>query len=324
MSNIEIEDVLSSIRRLVSDDLRDDPSRVPFKGHRHHGVDTAAAVDLTQVPLSDEDGKLLLTPALRVGERGRSDSAEHVPPGREARGDMAVLWALNAADDERAEEAPAASLEETIAELEAAVALIDDEFEPEAGEPQATGDAGAPPAWDGPGFSIDEIADQAVPATEASPEGASAPEATGGDDKNPASNAPLHPGARLHLSAAERPSAAAAEGEQARGTWDNVAGDAEVDPIPAADEPESDDAAAHRAPPEIIRAGSHGVADAAPAIDDAAAAAVMAIPPDELRAMVVEILRQELQGSFGERVTRSIRKLVRREIHRILESRPLE
>ena len=45
---------------------------------------------------------------------------------------------------------------------------------------------------------------------------------------------------------------------------------------------------------------------------------------DSLREMVAEIVRQELQGALGERITRNVRKLVRREIHRALTSQELE
>ncbi|CUH81495.1 hypothetical protein [Tropicibacter naphthalenivorans] len=41
---------------------------------------------------------------------------------------------------------------------------------------------------------------------------------------------------------------------------------------------------------------------------------------EALRAMVSQIIRQELQGALGERITRNVRKLVRREIHRVLMS----
>ena len=43
-----------------------------------------------------------------------------------------------------------------------------------------------------------------------------------------------------------------------------------------------------------------------------------------LREMVADIVRQELQGALGERITRNVRKLVRREIHRALAARELE
>jgi len=47
--------------------------------------------------------------------------------------------------------------------------------------------------------------------------------------------------------------------------------------------------------------------ETAPVIDEA-----------HLREMVGEIVRQELQGVLGERITRNVRKLVRREIHRVM------
>ncbi|MCC1494669.1 hypothetical protein [Cognatishimia sp. F0-27] len=48
------------------------------------------------------------------------------------------------------------------------------------------------------------------------------------------------------------------------------------------------------------------------------------IDEDLLREMVAEIVRQELQGALGERITRNVRKLVRREIHRVLISQDFD
>lgn len=48
------------------------------------------------------------------------------------------------------------------------------------------------------------------------------------------------------------------------------------------------------------------------------------LDPEALRALVAEIIRQELQGSLGERITRNVRKLVRREIERALSGRALD
>ena len=45
---------------------------------------------------------------------------------------------------------------------------------------------------------------------------------------------------------------------------------------------------------------------------------------DMLRDLVGEIVRQELQGPLGERITRNVRKLVRREINRALAARDLD
>lgn len=53
-------------------------------------------------------------------------------------------------------------------------------------------------------------------------------------------------------------------------------------------------------------------------LDDAAL-----LDEDALREMVVDIVRSELQGALGEKITRNVRKLVRREIHRALASHDL-
>jgi hypothetical protein len=45
---------------------------------------------------------------------------------------------------------------------------------------------------------------------------------------------------------------------------------------------------------------------------------------DALRDLVSDIVREELQGALGERITRNVRKLVRREIHRALAAQELE
>ncbi len=44
---------------------------------------------------------------------------------------------------------------------------------------------------------------------------------------------------------------------------------------------------------------------------------------DMLRDMISSIVREELQGDLGERITRNVRKLVRREIHRTMVSNDL-
>ncbi|MEP4197835.1 MAG: hypothetical protein ABJL99_19590 [Aliishimia sp.] len=45
---------------------------------------------------------------------------------------------------------------------------------------------------------------------------------------------------------------------------------------------------------------------------------------EALRDMVADIVRQELQGALGERITRNVRKLVRREIQRALAAQELD
>ncbi len=67
-------------------------------------------------------------------------------------------------------------------------------------------------------------------------------------------------------------------------------------------------------------------APVAPAEDDEDADVVGELMMDEdaLRVLVTDIVREELQGPLGERITRNVRKLVRREIHRAMTSREFE
>jgi hypothetical protein len=101
--------------------------------------------------------------------------------------------------------------------------------------------------------------------------------------------------------------------------------DAVISPVwtrhaPAAEEDEAPEAPAFRHAPRGEAAGGSEPADAAaiapsdaPAIDD-----------EQLRALIAVLLREELQGPLGERITRNIRKLVRREIERALAVRDFE
>ncbi|MBR2573629.1 MAG: hypothetical protein IKE14_04790 [Loktanella sp.] len=58
--------------------------------------------------------------------------------------------------------------------------------------------------------------------------------------------------------------------------------------------------------------------DARIAADIAAQNPALPIDEDALRAAVVRILREELAGELGEKITRNVRKLVWREINRVL------
>lgn len=53
-------------------------------------------------------------------------------------------------------------------------------------------------------------------------------------------------------------------------------------------------------------------------------AALNTLDEPALRDMVGQLIRQELQGPLGARITRNVRKLVRREVHRALASRDFE
>ncbi len=51
-----------------------------------------------------------------------------------------------------------------------------------------------------------------------------------------------------------------------------------------------------------------------------AGASALAFDEEELRELVSDLVREELRGALGERITGNVRKLVRREIHRVLAS----
>ena len=59
--------------------------------------------------------------------------------------------------------------------------------------------------------------------------------------------------------------------------------------------------------------------------EEAITAAVLdVVDEDDLRPIVARMIRDELQGELGERITRNVRKLVRREILRALAARDVE
>lgn len=58
--------------------------------------------------------------------------------------------------------------------------------------------------------------------------------------------------------------------------------------------------------------------------EDLLAESSVTIDEDVLRDMVGDLVRQELQGALGERITRNVRKLVRREIQRVLVAKDFE
>ncbi|MBI1493379.1 hypothetical protein [Halocynthiibacter styelae] len=57
---------------------------------------------------------------------------------------------------------------------------------------------------------------------------------------------------------------------------------------------------------------------------DRGEAIISAMDEDKLRDLVADVVRQELRGALGERITRNMRKMVRREIYRTVSSRDFE
>lgn len=207
MKSADIEDVLSSIRRLVAD-----------------------TPDGAQAPAADAGNRLVLTPALRVGEDERAQSEAHSPA------DTPDLAPHTAASDSTPEGA----------------------------------DTDAPPP------DIEPVEEAAVLEWEDHHIAADPQEGAAPDD------------------AAELAQGAAAADDAPDG-W-----------APAT-APQQDDTAygAGTDAPDLL--AEDGVID-----------------EEMLRELVAEIVRQELQGALGERITRNVRKLVRREIHRALSAAEFE
>jgi hypothetical protein len=112
------------------------------------------------------------------------------------------------------------------------------------------------------------------------------------------------------------------------GAWPDGPQPAELDePEPVA-EIDSDPAAADLAEAEVVAELSRAVEDEV--AEQAAAEPGLFAPGDAddfdeeaLREVVRDIIREELQGALGERITRNVRKLVRAEISRAIASRDL-
>jgi len=352
VTNVEIEDVLSSIRRLVSEDSRPKFDRQVLEKNDEN-VEDFSATD------AGTPEKLVLTAALRVADPivdpvGEA-AFENAEPDAIAEGEVVsftspdtgnwpsdsehgVLDADSLDADETDEIAdgfhtssedepqfsapdtpdkadPAAyfsdepdssgaqiaqvdtshqpSLETRIAEVENAVADQHDQWEPD-GEDE--GDNAATPvealSWE------DHVADQQA-------------DQDHGEDTSEEIKAHGHNTAEDHD--ADHP-----EGDQAEYTAEDT--DTAPDPHAFDDEIETADPALQ----------TQDFADDATDIETVAASDIdlfgddTILDEDALREMVSEIVRQELQGALGERITRNVRKLVRREIHRALASQDLE
>lgn len=204
------------------------------------------------------ESRLLLTPALRVANT--PDQA----PREEERRPARVL-----------------SLEERIAELEAAVSGEPADWEPD----------GSEEAWQ---ETPDAVPHAFAPAPEAEGE-MSGDDAAAADD--PAEPAPddAHDTedsgvVRLHLA-----SAAPAEEEAATAPATFRSTHRTADPVPG------------------------GQPDLRPAIREDGS-----FDEEALREIIAAVVREELQGQFGERITRGIRRMVRREIEKALTARELD
>jgi cell pole-organizing protein PopZ len=267
VTNVEIEDVLASIRRLVADE---------------------PAEDKAVQPATAKTDALVLTPALRVADTATETPASKPKPTMTEQASNPVSAMPLTAPD------PADTLEERVADLETAIAQTDDEWEPNDSEEDAFGDVSNSIDWQdtlGPQEENDD--EQAIHA----PQDNAADEAPYWEDAVPHED----PAAvtSLYQDTAEDDAAAAAE-------------------FVTAAEAILDETAAG-----IEDTLSAAVLDDLNQLDESNPSQASVLDEAMLRELVADIVRQELQGSLGERITRNVRKLVRREIQRALLSRDL-
>ena len=309
VTNVEIEDVLSSIRRLVSTDDRSD----------------AQPEDAAE----DAPDKLVLTPSLRVSdaEDAAEDAAQEADSAEE---DHADLPQDDNAQDDQAE----AELEAT-AEADDGTPVQDVWTEDESDEAQND----TTEAADMPDQAAEQEDEPAAAATDAADDqddnddhdqpdeltarvaGFEEAVAARDDGWEPDGEDPEDDNAAKPLEEALPWQDADAEDD----TSADLVEDAEiVSPTEGLDpfEPEEDDDPVAETPvsDEPAAAGVNAfLAEEDPLGDEAAI-----LDEEALRDLVTEIVRQELQGSLGERITRNVRKLVRREINRALSTQELE
>jgi len=274
VTNVEIEDVLSSVKRLVSAGNKGDATREPVQ---------------PAVPAQPE--RFVLTPALRVSSQEDATESLDQPedvwataPEEPAIDDEETTLVMDMPTDEVKELAPTAdrdSLEATIAELEAAVTAQPDEWEPDGSEVTSV------PTWETVSYpALDDVEDAIAVDEPAASETVSVDE-----ERNPAEDL-----SRIGLTFAHSQLYAVETTEDEDADTDY--GDELAPDTAVAGQDEDIDA---------FLFGSGGVVD-----------------EEMLRQMVVEIVRDELQGKLGERITRNVRKMVRREIHRVITTQEFD
>ncbi len=383
--NVDIEDVLSSIRKLVSQDGRGEGK--PVETAEESGPDRLVLTPAHRVIERPEDasetaetagtvaGPSAGPDAIAPADIGSDDAAE--PEATPMPTDAAAAPETEPASDVslagRSEVPASTGLMAAIAELEAAVDETGGEWEPDGSETvteidwEAVGDPALssrgpaempvvtqriaePAASDETGPEPDEVAtagpDPAAVDADSTLDTGSAPGpvAALAGDADPPPAAPAEPldGAAMEVS--ETLVVAPDEAEEGSDEVAVVIGGAHGSVGDAVNAPDlvavaPDDAAGLTDPaaqvpdhtPDAAELPSHGDERIAeePAFEDGAdldddfdayLQPNLGLDEDVLRELVAEIVRRELQGTLGERITRNVRKLVRREIYRILAS----
>jgi hypothetical protein len=358
VSKAEIEDVLSSIRRLVSENAgalrreqdqgesRDKLVLTPaFRVDEDSAEQDGAEADDDRVETAT--GEPETTPDAVVADLVEADRAANASTGESAEAPPeATDYSPPEADHApRADAPPLSPLEQRIAELEAVVARSAAEFEPDGSEADEMPDT----------FVFHHQAKEPQADVGTLPEQAAAPAPVPDQpqDTAPAAPAPIRETWGSDPSQAEAAPATETAASQAEDTQDATPGPGDV-PAPDTardwqDVPIKGDEA------EVPEAGFVNVeedawedVDAAGfseavddddfeeeidnddiGIDDAEEASGgdddgAVLDEAALREMVARMVRDELQGTVGERITHNVRRMVRREIARALSLQEFE
>ena len=304
VTNVEVEDVLSSIRRLVSDDKR--PS-----------------VAVISEPSND---RLVLTPALRVaGSNEIPDNETDTAPAIQA-------WSDFGASPENKDASSDTEINDDIPTLDddedmlldpqtEADADIHDENDDEPNDHQnqeVMAEVGSEP------FVLDSVVETPEPEPEPEPEivedvaVAEIPVAELLEDQSePAFFANSSATLSAKIAALETVIGKTDDQWEPDDTGDSDYSGTEAPAMMW------DDADPMETVDDDVVPVADTVADSEP--QDGFSQSVDDILDEEaLRDIVSDIVREELQGALGERITRNVRKLVRREIHRALAAQDLE
>ncbi len=305
VTNIEIEDVLSSIRKLVSDGDRsrtrdtDMSATNPNDQPEEAQAASAAQPAVNRAGQGDAAGtrpeKLVLTPAFLVSDR--NDEPNHdAPEPTEATADAAGTEETQANDGDS--EPPLADM--VWEEVDAAESTAEDALNGDGSDEATTGgdDWSDDDSWDHGRATSDEAAaptsfdrsklEASIAELEAAVAGAPV------DDFEPDGSEQIEQ-AFVWPSAMKRSLDDVQDAEPADEATVATPQPASVDGY---EDDDLDDLLAE---------------DGQSGLDDEA-----------LRALVADIVREELMGPLGERITRNVRKLVRREIYRILSSKEFD
>ncbi|MCJ7871502.1 hypothetical protein [Phaeobacter sp. J2-8] len=321
-------------------------------------VDVEAGDDLQEAVLdvvaeaiaaSAVDAELSEDPAPMPGNDDVAEPAMDAAPVPDAVGEVAEDEAEVAADPiEDLHEPPSEPL--TLdAKLIALEALIATSKATSAAKPEAAAPSTERPIAEITPEPISDVAPMAAPEPKATPEVAPEPKATpepkAEQEIAPKAQEPVTPEATATVVSLPEDTAE----EEPTITWEDhlpEGSDPQADPEPedlaSRDEADPVDVVADAVvdieshlrpidPAPMPEAASLAAAEQAPTPSperteeaNADAGDLQTIDEDTLRTMVAEIVRSELQGALGERITRNVRRLVRREIHRALANQDLD